>query len=72
MIIHLIDGRVKASPHAAVAVERERMFRVKSFASRGLITLPSERVLCVRVAIRERLRVLHRFLNGLEEAVVGA
>jgi hypothetical protein len=48
------------------------MFRVKSFASRGVINLPSERVLCVRVTVGERLGLLHWFLDGLEEAVVGA
>jgi len=48
------------------------MFPRKSFASRGLITLPSERVLCVRVEVGERLRFLHWLLDGLEEAVVGA
>jgi len=46
--------------------------RVKSFASRGLNGLLSERVLCVRVAIGERLRLLHRFLDGFEEAAGGA
>ena len=30
------------------------------------------RVLCVRVTVGERLRVLHRFLDGLEEAAIGA
>ena len=46
--------------------------RVKGFASRGLSVLFWERVLCVRLAVEERFWVLHRFLDGLEEAVVGA
>ncbi len=47
-------------------------YRVKSFASRGLIILPSERVLRLRFAVGKRLRLLHRFLDRLEEAIVGA
>ena len=47
-------------------------YRVKSFASRGLITLLSEGVLCVCFTVRERFRFLHRLFHGLEEAVVGA
>ena len=48
MIVHLIDGRVKGSPHAAVALKEERMFYVYVLRS------------------GERLRVLHRFLDGLK------
>ena len=47
-------------------------YRVKGFASRGLIILPSKRVLCVRAPFYEGRRFLHWLLNGLEEAVVGA
>jgi hypothetical protein len=49
-----------------------RFIRVKGFASRGLIILLSECVLRLRVAVGERLRVLHRLFDGLEEAVIGA
>ena len=43
--------------------EDQRFFRVKGFASRGLIIIFSLGVLCVRVAIGERLRFLHWLLN---------
>jgi hypothetical protein len=46
-------------------------YRVKGFASRGLFGLRWRCVLRLRVAFGERLRVLHRFLDGLEAAVVG-
>jgi nitrate reductase NapE component len=52
-------------PAMQVALVR---FRVKSFASRGLTTVPSEGVLRVRAAVRERRWFLHRFFHGLEEA----
>ena len=47
-------------------------YRVKSFASRGFIILFFKGVLCVRLAVGERLRFLHWFLDEFEEAVVGA
>ena len=47
-------------------------YRVKSFASRGFILLFFKGVLCVRLAVGERLRFLHWFLDEFEEAVVGA
>ena len=45
--------------------------RVKGFASRGCRTKRRTNVLCVRVAIGERLWLLHRFLDGFEEAAGG-
>jgi monofunctional biosynthetic peptidoglycan transglycosylase len=47
-------------------------YRVKGFASRGSQGTKRPDVLRLRTAVGERLRVLHRFLDGLEEAVVGA
>ena len=45
--------------------------RVKGFASRGCRTKRRTNVLCVRIAIGERLWLLHRFLDGFEEAAGG-
>ena len=52
--------------------EDQRFFRVKGFASRGLIVLFLESVLCVRVAVGERLRFLHWLLNQPARAVEAA
>ena len=46
--------------------------RVKGFAPRGCSSRKRADVLRLPVAFRERQRVLHRLLDGLEEALGGA
>ena len=46
--------------------------RVKDFVSRGSRGRTRADVLRLPIAFRERQWVLHRFFDGLEEAVVGA
>ena len=56
----------------AMQVAVVRFIRVKGFASRGSQGTKRPNVLRLRVAFNERQWVLHRFLDGLEEAIVGA
>jgi hypothetical protein len=51
---------------------KDNGFPVKGFASRGVMILFFQGVLCVRVAVGERFGFLHWILDGLEEALVGA
>ena len=46
--------------------------RVKGFASRGSLARTRADVLCLPFAFHEGQWVLHRLLDGLEEAVGGA
>jgi hypothetical protein len=68
MIVHLVDGTYELFRHFYGL----RRFRVKGFASRGSRDRKRADVLCLRAAFHEKQWVLHRLLDGLEEAVVGA
>ena len=68
------SGARKAAPRGLTAVMKAGVgaCRVKDFASRGSRGRKRANVLCLPIAFRERQWVLHRFFDGLEEAVVGA
>ena len=60
----------KAAPRGLTAVMGA--CRLKDFVSRGSRGRTRADVLRLPIAFRERQWVLHRFFDGLEEAVVGA